>query len=200
MRTLSLRTPPLGRWLRRASALACLTLSVAGATGPAHASADDRAPVAAPRDAATAPLLLTLDPDTLDPSSTDRERLAWSSDALRHLTLAQLESREATLGRRLRGYGVGLVGSAGLVAAGVATVVRNVCPFACSDPERIRTSVGTGLMLGGTFLSAVTLSGLVAAGTRRHRVRQRIRVLTFTPAAAWAGGHVTGGGSLALRW
>jgi len=200
MRTLSPRTPSLGQWLRRASALAWLTLSVAGATGPAHASADDRAPAAAPRDATTASLLLTLDPDTLDPGSADRERLAWSPDALRHLTLAQLETREAILDRRLRGYGLGLVGSAGLVAAGLVTVARNVCIFTCSDPERVRTGVGTGLVLGGTFLSAVTLSGLVAAGTRRHRVRHRIRALRFTPVAAWAGGHVTGGGAVAFRW
>ena len=125
------------------------------------------------------------------PVATDSERF-------------QLQERDATLTRRVRGFGYGFLLSTAFAAAGSAAMIR--CVLGCPNVElgsvqndrRFDTDIV--LMSVGMAGQLVTLIGLLTSSTRRRRHRRRLAALDVSPVAAVTDTGAAGGLSLRMRW
>ena len=138
------------------------------------------------------------------PPAHPAEPASYRLASLRSLnSITELDARDAVLTRRLRGYGLGMVGSVALIVGGLF-LAAEYSPLFCSDCERgFRPGVGglgmAVMSLGGLWLFAGVPS-LITSGARRQTARRRIGALTMTPVASFSSQGNTGGATLQLTW
>lgn len=132
------------------------------------------------------------------------EPVSYRLASLRSLnSITELEARDAVLTRRLRGYGLGMVGSVALIVGGLF-LAAEYSPLFCSDCEHaFRPGVGglgmAVMSLGGLWLFA-GIPSLITAGARRRTGRLRTSALTMTPVASFSPQGNMGGATIQLTW
>lgn len=142
-----------------------------------------------------------VDPPAQQESS---ESVSYRLASLRSLnSITELEARDAVLTRRLRGYGLGMVGSVALIVGGLFLAAEYL-PLFCSDCEHsFRRGVGglgmAVMSLGGLWLFA-GIPSLITAGARRHAARRRAGALTIAPVASFSPQGNMGGAMIQLMW
>jgi hypothetical protein len=138
------------------------------------------------------------------PPAQPAEPVSYRLASLRSLnSTTELEARDAVLTRRLRGYGLGMVGSVAFIVGGLF-LAAEYSPLFCSDCEHeFRRGVGglgmAVMSLGGLWLFA-GIPSLITAGARRKTGRLRMGALTMTPVASLSPQGNMGGATIQLTW